>query len=200
MRLLLLALPFIFPSIVLAQPTTSCGAEELVVEAPVAPASHASSATIELAYQPGGRGAGVCLRRGGVTEHVAAGVRSSLTVPASATTLTTLRIGGRQVHVSLPPGDRVSLVGTTPSAWQLEGEHLDTVGRAGTHSGRVSQIFLASVSRLVPAQQGYLSPTIVAAGDREHVFYLGHGESWRVEVVGHDVRTSRFDPTTLTAR
>ena len=201
MRFLLIAVTFLFPSLGLAQSTTTaCRADELVIEAPVAPASSAASATIELSFQANGRGAGVCLRRGGAVEHVAAGVRSTLSLPASASTLTSLRIGGRQVHVSLPPGARVALVGTSRSAWQIEGEQLDTVGRAGSHSGPVSQIFLTSASRLVPAQQGYLSPTIVAAGDREHVFYLRHGESWRVEVIGHDVRTSRFDPATLTAR
>lgn len=200
MRLLLVAVTFLFPSLALAQSSTACGADELVIEAPVAPASSSSSATIEIAYQANGRGAGVCLRRGGVVEHVAAGARSALSVPASSSALTTLRIGGRQVHVSLPPGARASIVGTSRSAWQIEGEGLDTVGRAGSHTGRVSEIFLTSASRLVPAQQGYLSPTIVTAGDREHVFYLRHGESWRVEVIGHDVRTSRFDPTTLTSR
>lgn len=139
---------------------------------------------------------GVCLERGGRIEHIPSGTRRELTVPASSTHLLPLRIGTRHIHLSMPAGSRVEVHGATCAPFMLEGPGLDTMSEAGAHSASESHLFLSG-SRLVPAQQGWCSPTLVVAGDREHAFYLRGGETWRIDVVGHDVRPSRFDPSSL---
>lgn len=183
-----------------AQPT-ACAPDELHVEAPSAPASGAPSATLVIDYRGGagmaGPAAGVCLERSGRIEHIPSGTRRELTVPASNTHLLPIRVGARHIHLSMPAGARVELRGATCAPFILEGPELDTMTEAGAHRATESQLFLAAQSRLVPAQQAWCSPTLVAAGDREHAFYLRGGETWRIDVVGHDVRASRFDPSAL---
>jgi len=195
---LLIALAFA-PSLALAQ-HPACAVDELHMEAPSAPASGAPSATLVIDYRGGdpmaGPARGVCLERSGRVEHIPSGTRREITVPASSTHLLPLRVGSRHIHVSMPAGSRVELHGAACVPFALEGPDLDTMTATGTHRAAESQLFLSG-SRLVPAQQGWCSPTIVVAGDREHTFYLRGGETGRIDVVGHDVRASRFDPASL---
>ncbi len=184
-----------------ASAQSACRPDELRVEAPSAPGSGAPTATLLIDYRGGegmaGPAAGVCLERGGRIEHIPSGTRREIAVPASSAHLLPMQVGARHLHVSMPAGARIELRAAACAPFVIEGPDVDTLGETGAHRAPESQLFLAATGRLVPAQQAFCSPTLVVAGDREHAFYLRGGETWRIDVVGHDIRAARFDPASL---